>query len=77
MRRGSTGPSPRSHTGDVKALSDKYKSRDEEKEASRTRDQEALESGEKTVEEVQAENGLFSFSRDQVRLRLDKVKRLS
>jgi hypothetical protein len=45
-----------------------------EKAASREADARALASGEKTREQLRAENGAFAFPRERVRVDLSRVK---
>lgn len=45
-----------------------------EKAASREEDVRALASGEKSREQLSAENGAFAFPRDRIRLDLSRVK---
>jgi len=47
-----------------------------EKQRSRDEDRRALASGEKSPEELQRENGLFSFEPDEVRISLIGVEEL-
>jgi len=46
-----------------------------EKQASRDEDARALASGEKTVEQLRAENGAFAFPRDRIRIDINSVRR--
>lgn len=54
---------------------DTFAQRAREKAASRDADQRALESGEKTREQLRVENGAFAFPRDRVVIDFTRAKR--
>lgn len=59
--------------GSTLCLDCSLKGRAREKAASRAADEHALASGAKSIEQLRAENGAFSFPRNRIRLNLSRT----